>query len=46
MNYKTNIDKISNNYILKSLFSYLNFNDILKIAKYSKKLQNKLGFNL
>ena len=46
MNNKTNIDKISNNYILKSLFSYLNYKDILRLVKYNKKLQNNLGFNL
>ena len=46
MNNKTNIDKISNKFILKSLFSYLNYKDILRLVKYNKKLQNNLGFNL
>ena len=46
MNNKTNINKIYNNYILKSLFSYLNYKDILRLVKYNKKLQNSLGFNL
>ena len=46
MNNKTNIFKISNNYILKSLFTYLYYKDILKLANYNKKLQNALGINL
>ena len=46
MNNKTYIFKISNNYILKSLFTYLYYKDILKLANYNKKLQNALGINL
>ena len=42
----TDIYKITNAYLLKSLFSYLYSKDILKIIQKSKKLQNKLNINI
>lgn len=42
----TDITKISNNYILKELFSYINYNYLLKLVKNNKKIQNKLGINI
>ena len=43
---KGNINKITNNYILKSLFAYLKYEKILKLIKNNKGLQNRLGINL
>ena len=40
------INKITNNYILKSLFAYLKYKKILKLVNNNKGLQNKLGINL
>jgi len=40
------IFKISNTYILKSVFVYLDYQYILKVLKNNKKLQNKLGINI
>lgn len=40
------IFKISNTYILKSSFVYLDYQYILKVLKNNKKLQNKLGINI
>ena len=36
---------IQSRYILKSIFSILNYDHILKILKYNKKLQKTLGIN-
>lgn len=43
MDNTTNINKIKNNYILKSLFSYISYQTILKLIKNNKKLQKRLG---
>ena len=43
---KTNLLIIRNNYIIKSLFSYLYSKDILKLVQKNKKLQNILGINI
>ena len=43
---KIDLCKISNNYIIKSLFSYLYSKDILKLVQNNKKLQNKLNINI
>ena len=43
---KADLSRISNNYNLKLLFSYLDSNRILKIVKNNKKLQNKLNINI
>ena len=40
------ICKISNTYLLKSLFAYLDYQYILKLLKNNKNLQNKLGINI
>ena len=34
---------IKSNYILKKIFDYLTENNILKIVKYNKNIQKKLG---
>lgn len=46
MKNNTNLYKISNIYNLKSIFSYLSPETMLKIIKNNKELQNKLGINL
>ena len=43
---KGNINKITNNYILKSLFAYLKYDKILKLVNINKGLQNRLDINL
>lgn len=45
-NNKTDISKISNNYILKDLFRYINYVYLLKLVKNNKRIQNKLGINI
>ena len=40
------INKITNNYILKSLFAYLKYDKILKLVNINKGLQNRLDINL
>lgn len=42
---RADISRISNNEILKNIFSNLNSNRILKIVKNNKNLQKKLGIN-
>ena len=37
--------KISNPYILRDLFNYININPALELIRYNKKLQNKLKIN-
>ena len=37
---------ISSNYILKHIFLYIKFNTSLKLIKYNKSLQTKLGINI
>ena len=46
MSHTTNINKIKSNYILKSLFSYINYQNILKLVKINKNLQSRLGIKL
>ena len=46
MQNKTDINKINNDYVLKSLFTYIDYQNILKIAKKNKRLQNRLGINI
>ena len=43
---KGDINKITNNYILKSLFAYLKYEKLLKLVNNHKGLQNRLGINL
>ena len=38
------LNNISSEYCLKSIFNYLHYNYILKLVKYNKNLQKKLGF--
>ena len=40
------INKISNDYILKSLFLYINYAQTLKLIQKNKNLQNRLGVKL
>ena len=42
----TNINKIKNDYILKSLFSYISYQKILKLIKINKNLHSRLGIKL
>ena len=46
INNNTDITKIRNNYILKSLFSYINSKNILKLVQKNKNLQNRLNINI
>ena len=46
MNEVVNIQQIKNNYILKQLFSHINYKHILNLVKNSKKLQKRLGINI
>lgn len=41
-----NINQIKNNYILKQLFAYTHYKNILNLLKNSKKLQKRLGINI
>ena len=41
-----NVFKISNDYILKSLFSYLDYHHFLKLIKNNKQLQKRLEVNI
>jgi len=43
---KADISRISNNEIMKDVFSYLNSKRILKIVQKNKNLQKKLGINI
>ena len=43
---KTDINKIKNIYILKSLFYYLDYPYFLKLIKKNKRLRNKLNINI
>ena len=40
------INKIGSDYILKSLFSYINYERTLKVIQKNKNLQNRLGIKL
>ena len=46
MEKQSNIFNIKSNYNLKLIFSYLDYQYILKLVKYNKRLQNKLGINI
>ena len=46
MSSKKNIFDISSEYALKTIFSFINYNKVLKIVNHSKSLQNKLELNL
>ena len=39
-------NNITSDYLLKTVFSYLKYNNVLKIVKYNKNIQSKLGINL
>ena len=39
------LSKLSSNYSLKTVFSYVNYQRLLNLIKYNKHLQNKLGIN-
>ena len=40
------IFKISSDYTLKTIFSYINYKNLLKLIKHNKLIQKKLGINL
>ena len=40
------LNNISSNYCLRGLFSYLNYNDLLRFIRTNKELQKKLGITL
>ena len=40
MSSKKNIFDISSEYALKTIFSFINYNKVLKIVNHSKSLQN------
>ena len=40
------LSKLSNKYILKSIFYHLNYNRLLKLFKNNKSIQNKAGITL
>ena len=40
------IMNISSDYSIKLIFSFLKYNQILKLVKYNKSIQNKLGINI
>ena len=42
---KLKLNNISSEFCLKAIFTFLDYNYILKLIKYNKKLQNKIGFN-
>ena len=42
----TEISKLSDDYILKNVFSYLNYRTALKIIKYNKTLQKRIGITI
>ena len=39
---KSDISKLSSDYILKEIFSYINYKEIFKLIKYNKSLQKRL----
>ena len=41
-----NINNISNNFILKSIFINLDYKTVLKLVKINKNLQIRLGINI
>ena len=41
-----NIVDFSSDYILKNIFSFIKYNDIIKLVKYNKKLQSKLDIDI
>ena len=41
-----NIADFSSDYILKNIFSFIKYNDIIKLVKYNKKLQSKLDIDI
>ena len=43
---KGDINKISNDYVLKSLFAYVKYIKVLKLIANNKGLQKRLGINL
>ena len=40
------LSKVSSDYCLKSIFSYIKYNKLLKLVKHSKKLQKKLDLKI
>lgn len=45
-NSNINIEDFSSDYILRNLFSFIKYNDIIKLIKYNKKLQSKLDIDI
>ena len=43
---KININLINSDYILKSIFTNIDYRGILKIVRINKRIQNRLGINL
>ena len=43
---KADINNVSNNYLLKAIFSNIDYHRILKIIKDNNQLKNRLGINL
>ena len=41
-----NIADFSSDYILRNLFSFIKYNEIIKLVKYNKKLQSKLDIDI
>ena len=39
---KSDISKLSSDYILKEIFTYIKYKEILKLIKYNKSLQKRL----
>ena len=46
MSNKEILFNISSDYTLKTIFSYIKYNTLLKLIKNNKSLQRKLGINL
>ena len=40
------ISKIKSKYILEKIFAHINYKTVLKLTKYNKHIQNKLGLNI
>jgi len=45
-NSNINIEDFSSDYILRNLFSFIKYNEIIKLVKYNRKLQSKLDIDI